>query len=682
MNVLRRMDNLRRAWRWIRSNPDPSYKSYFWPLYQHFAVADERLLKDLSGRLRRGIYEPEPSCKVFLPKTSGILRPYSLLTVEDQIVYQAAVNIVAEKFQKKSTPLYASRVFGHLYAGKRSRWFYKKWTDGYRLFNTATKNAYTDGFIYTASFDLTACYDSLDHGVLKYFLRALGLDNELSQSLTDWLEVWTATEQGIYHHHGIPQGPLSSGLLSEVVLSHFDTASPSVNIKYFRYVDDIRLFARDELSLRKALIDLDLISKDIGLFPQSSKIGIHRIENIDNELKSISNPLESSVKRKVVDQTKVANRLKELSPRFQVINPTRFKYVLAHASPSSGLTSRIWRILENHPELYSSICRYLRRYNNLPKVPSTKLLQLIAANPLYQSVLAELVDVANGRMELALRKSLTKHLKHQWRFTKLLPDAKVSIGRFLLSEGALTSKQIEQACAHGGSWWVRAMLIDAVDYSTLPKCDAESTINKAVSSPNRSVATAIAWKGFVNGHMPTIPQSKWNTAADLLLHEVGMVARSVGFSCGISNALRKFDKSIAPMNWKGFLGSRYIHLERQCVEFVAASSISVTTFVNALDVWNDLLLDDLFGADKSLGSYTLGRIGTMLSAPTGRLATNYPSIYLLASEVHQRRGESNLSHPLNKRTGKPTKKIKYDFLFRAKKLVADAVDELHHKGHI
>src|ERR1700685_4609655 len=90
-------DNLRRAWRWLRSTPDGAYKSYFRSLYQRFTIAEGALLEDLADRLRRGIYEPEPSTKLFFPKASGILRPYSLLSVEDQIIYQAALNIIAEK---------------------------------------------------------------------------------------------------------------------------------------------------------------------------------------------------------------------------------------------------------------------------------------------------------------------------------------------------------------------------------------------------------------------------------------------------------------------------------------------------------------------------------------------------------------------------------------------------------
>ncbi len=97
LDKLRTLDNRQRAWRWIRSSPDAAYKSYLRHLYRNYAVADDALLADLADRLKRGLYQPREACKLFFPKSSGILRPYSLLAVEDQIAYQAAVNLVAEK---------------------------------------------------------------------------------------------------------------------------------------------------------------------------------------------------------------------------------------------------------------------------------------------------------------------------------------------------------------------------------------------------------------------------------------------------------------------------------------------------------------------------------------------------------------------------------------------------------
>ena len=235
-------------------------------------MADLTLLADLGKRLKRGTYQPSHACKVFYPKRSGILRPYTLLTVEDQIVYQALVNIVAEQLFPHVKARYLTETFGHLYAGKSSVWFYRKWSDGYVAFNKAARLAFDSGLTFTASFDLTAYYDSLDHGVLRHFLSVIGCDQGLCSALAEYLSLWTATERRVYHNHGIPQGPLGSGLLSEVVLQHFDSnyGDPK-RVRYLRYVDDIRLFAATPRELRVMIVNLDLLSKDVGLFPQSSK---------------------------------------------------------------------------------------------------------------------------------------------------------------------------------------------------------------------------------------------------------------------------------------------------------------------------------------------------------------------------------------------------------------------------
>jgi len=134
--------------------------------------------------------------------------------------------------------------------------------------NQATRDAFKRGLVYAASFDLTACYDSLDHAVLCHFLKQLGIEQEFCDFLSNCLSRWTANDRRIYQHHGIPQGPLGSGLLAEVVLRHFDQHyGPKANLVYLRYVDDIRLFATKEIELRRMLIRLDRLSKDIGLLP-------------------------------------------------------------------------------------------------------------------------------------------------------------------------------------------------------------------------------------------------------------------------------------------------------------------------------------------------------------------------------------------------------------------------------
>lgn len=683
LDQLRHLDNLRRAWRWLRSNPDTAYKSYFRSLYQRFAIAEEALLDDLADRLRRGIYEPEPSAKLFHPKASGILRPYSLLSVEDQIVYQAALNLIAEKLQPRVVQRYNKTVFGHLYAGKTSTWFYRKWTDGYKAFNQATKQAFTDGYVYTASFDLTACYDSLDHRVLKHFLGKFGFDPDFCTKLTEWLEKWTATGRGIFHNHGIPQGPLSSGLLSEVVLSYFDDLKlKHTDFRYLRYVDDIRLFAKDEHTLRRLLVRLDEMSKDIGLFPQSGKIGIHRITNIDEELKSVSNPPEAAITRQFTDQKKLLDRIKELTPRYRIADATRFKYLLAHATPSAPLTARLWRVLEHHLEIYRSVCNYLKRYAKLPRIAGEKLVEVIKVSTLYASVRAEFISAADGRLDTAQDRKLAKMLKKLWTPRAMSPDLQVAVGRFLMRTGDLSATQVAYACRTAPSWWTRAALIEAAVPSSLGATTIRQIVDDGVKDDGGDPALAAGWKGFEAAHVPPGNRKGWKKSAEILLRELGLIQRSTAAHCGINNAFAKLNATIPASNWKKLFGARYSQAELQAIETVAASGVNITGFVNLLDVFDDLLIDAVYKADPAIGNYTLGGIGSVLHAPTGRFAVKYPKTYELAKEVHDRRYESMASHPLIKRTGKPTKRISYKFLPTAKRLLRESIAELKAAGLI
>lgn len=196
------------------------------------------------------------------------------------------------------------------------------------------------------------------------------------------------------------------------------------------------------------------------------------------------------------------------------------------------------------------------------------------------------------------------------------------------------------------------------------------------------VALAAAWKAFEAAHIPPGNRRSWKKSAELLLRELGMVQRSTAAHCGINTALAKMDNRIPTANWKKLFDTRYSQAELQIIETVAASGVNITGFVNLLDVFDDLLVDAVYRADPSIGSYTLGKIGSALNAPTGRFAVKYPKTYALAREVHDRRYESMASHPLIKTTGRPTKKISFKFLPTVKRLLRECVAELNVSGII
>lgn len=666
------VDNILRAWRWIRSNPDARYKLYCGNAYSSFALADVELISGLQDKMKRKIYEPCHSTKIYLPKRSGILRPYTILTVEDQIAYQSLVNVVAEHLLPHVKARYNVSVFGHLYAGRTSGWFYRKWTDGYRAFNNSARAAFKGGRIFAASFDLTAYYDSIDHAVLRHFLKDLALDHEFCDLLIHVLRHWTATEGRIYQGHGIPQGPLGSGLLSEVVLQYFDSRfSPRGSVTYLRYVDDIRLFASSEHDLRKAIVQLDHLSKDIGLFPQASKIELHRVTDIESELKSISNPPEPSVKWSFVDQVKLRDRILDLTPRFEITDETRFKYLLGSALPHSRLNARFLRIWEQRPDLTSNFTRYFARYKRLPASVSKQMISRIKAGSLYDNVTSDIIRALDGRLSPSDEAVVCKMLKRQWT-TQLHSELRAVIGEYLISRSQISEAQAIYATQHRRNWWERKELVARADNRCMSLRAVERIFNERIQDEIDDVALKAAEKILQWPLTLTTRATRINHAAACVLRKMGVIRGKGKPIDGVEANLGRILSKGTGVNWKQVFGTDHRQAENQAAFCRAMADTNITGFVNALDVFNDLLLNRLYAHDPSLGGY--GGIGAVIGST--RLKTRYPAVAGLVESVHDQRYASLLSHAKQKRTGRPTRSIRYSYLKVAKSLLRAACSEL------
>jgi hypothetical protein len=575
-------------------------------------------------------------------------------------------------------------VFGHLYAGRGGTWFYQKWQDSYAAFNTAARESFAAGFRYTAKFDLTAFYDSLDHGVLCHFLKELRLDEDFTGLLTKCLCHWTSAQCEIFHSHGIPQGPLSSGLLAEVVLQHFDRNHQAPEtVRYLRYVDDIRLYARSLPDLRRMVTWLDYLSKEVGLFPQASKLDIRQVADIEEELKSVSQPFEELYDEECgdFDQKLLRRRLKELSARNRVSEPTEFKFLLGRAAPSSELNDRLWSILDNHPELYASVLRYFQHYERLPKKSGDRLIAALDAKPRFGTVVAELLRTAEGRLQPEQENEVDRFIK-TGATNAMLPTADLlaAVGRWGMQRLLLTASQVARKIREKSPWWTRAELLGVLDRAAIARPLRDELLNECLRDPISDVAVAAAVRLAIPvGSKVSVPPRQVQTGAARVLEAFRMVPKGAGAVCGIERYFQKLLQGTPPaMDWKRFFGRDYRSAERQAVLCSGLAQVNVTAWVNATDVFNDWLLSALFRRDKTLGStYTIGKLGSMMHQ--GNLKTTYPAVQALVVEIHEKRGESSLSHPVKKKGAVIVKRaglIRYGYIFRAKKYVRMALAEL------
>src|SRR4051812_48050470 len=92
-------ENFELAFTRVVRGGNKEYKAFYRHLFPSFNLALQENLKDLIEELRRGTFEPERPTVVYQPKKSGILRPLTLLSLRDLIVYQAMVNRIAVSFE-------------------------------------------------------------------------------------------------------------------------------------------------------------------------------------------------------------------------------------------------------------------------------------------------------------------------------------------------------------------------------------------------------------------------------------------------------------------------------------------------------------------------------------------------------------------------------------------------------
>lgn len=668
------------------SNPDAAYKSYFRDSYDAFAIASDTHLKWIREEGLKDRYEVAHASKVLVPKPSGVLRPITLLKVEDQIVYQAIVNVISEELKKQTKQRYEKRVFAHLYAGKSSKFFNIKWQRSYKKFANRLRDCHSRGFDHVANFDLASFYDSIDHHVLVHFLKELKIDEETIEYLILCLRKWTSSTwsngpANIYHEHGIPQGPLPSGMLSEAVLQHLDTAGEQGGRRtiYMRYVDDIKILAKTEKDLRAKLIKLDIASKEIGLFPQTSKINIRKISDPEDEIKSVSRPPEPSLVP-FVDQKKLTARILELCRRGRVASSssTRFKYLLANVTPSHRLNARLIKVLHSHPEYAPQIASYIARYKKIPAGLAAEIKAYLDDQELYHSVLATVLDACFGRLPSPYDYEIGKAAADRLLRSKpgalpLQPTYKVSLIACALSSGRMTYDEYDGLVAAETDWWIKkhSVLALAPDIFGVPSYEA--FLNLRMREDGSEVARICANRLVEGSHKLSSPYGTVETTAKHILRAAKII-RVVGAPDSRIPEIVAYvlDRKRAVYDWKALFGSGHKHAERMMIMLKRDRESNIEKFLIHLDSWFDLLLSEIYKRHKPGKVYP--NYGSALKdlVLTAVLPIAIPAL----NALHAIRLESSVAHPRSFKTGKPTRRLKHHDFYKIRKQLIAAFDEI------
>jgi len=315
-------ENFILAYQRIKTMPVSHYKSFYRADFRCFELYFDMNIEQLISEVTENIYEPSNCEKYYTPKKRNLARPMTLLTLPDLIVYQALSNIIADSFHPHMMRYFNKNTFGNIFIksdAENSFFFFERWKKQWQRFNNQKMEAFNQGYEYSMEFDIASFYDTIDHQVLFCVLKTHGIEEELLLLLEKCFKAWTTSSIQrlcFTKNCGIPQGPVSSALFSEIYLFLLDEEMRRQDsIKYFRYADDINIMAKTFEECQKMVVYLDLLARELALIPQSEKIMITHIHDIKTHINNVSSKFSGIAKefrkndKKLSDKTH--NKLKK-----------------------------------------------------------------------------------------------------------------------------------------------------------------------------------------------------------------------------------------------------------------------------------------------------------------------------------------------------------------------------------
>ncbi len=302
---------LRRGWHLARSDSrnDFIYDSF---RYSDFAFNLEENLLSISSSIKREQYYPKPLLTIDIPKSTLSVRPGSVISIEDRIVLFSIIDLISVKLDKKLPEnVYSYR----LKKKKDSKSLFKDieilkfpflkrktiqkrisliepWYGQWPKFSEKTLYTFEkEGYKYLTVSDIAAYFENINIPILRDHILIENIPGEqkIINLLCSLLEYWTwPTMHGLTIQRGIPQGSDASCFLGNIYLlpldKEFEKFSKKKDIKYYRYMDDVKIFSKQKDVAREVLFVMNEVLRKLHLNIQGGKTAILEEEDIQKEL--------------------------------------------------------------------------------------------------------------------------------------------------------------------------------------------------------------------------------------------------------------------------------------------------------------------------------------------------------------------------------------------------------------
>lgn len=659
------MNNLRLSWRRINTGRNLQYKRFYRDLYLVYEGAADDNLKDLHKRLKSKVWVPSHAPRVYLPKPSGLQRPISLLSIEDQIVLQSIANVFAKKLRKKRQIVELDNVFSNnLSKDDASIFFMERWQKTYRAFQEKCIELYEKDYRWAAHFDISAYYDTISHDLLMYIVAPRKAHPKSWRTIKDWFRVWSAADGTAMTGHGIPQGPIASDFLAESFFLPIDLNMRKIDYAYIRYVDDIRLFGKTENEVRKMAIALEQECRHRGLIPQSKKFEIVRLRSPIDAMGALPSIAPSDGRGETQDSMSIVESIELLKSAIggkpiKVKDKSRFRFVMYRAASDNEFLKKVLLLMPRHPEHIDAFIAYFSNFQKRKSIVNACLKFLRNGLP-YSYVRGELWHViarmaSDGQLRDALdlargdAKNRKDCLVLSWGVMHFLirceQNGVAGLGQRLSAEAAFSRALLapifpEKEFSKNGL--ARRML----------KCSLEEQLAIVREMQRREVS--LTSLGLRQRELTPICRNSLRSLGVIKRRrniEVDWIAKKLHVLYGCSDS---------PI-WHRLLGDEYEHALQILIEAEARYPGAYSEWLSLQDSFNDLMIRKFFAFldSKGLpghsrlvcrGSCNLVKYGTLI-APGQPFDTHFSNEAFRLRGMHKRRNSLPGSHPYDEKGG-------------------------------
>ena len=337
-------------------------------------------LTHLVEQIQNNRYRPRHLLTVDVPKSGLSVRPGNVLPIEEAALLHAIIYLLAPLLDNKlDKAVYSYRLHPNWKkkVKKRESIFregdveipflkrrtvrsispFEAWYERWPEFERDAAQACTkEGYTHLTKTDITAYFENIDLRLLETEIRSLlkREENKLILLLFRLLEGWTRdTSTGTPVGRGIPQGNEVSSFLGNVYLIPLDRELKRFcserEAKWFRYVDDVKVFTKSEHDAREAVFVINEALRSLHLNLQGSKTQILSGKSLEDELdNSELDRVEAAFKSVQKLDPKRRDNAKGITKELSSLSPlaSRFTSKLPESVTNlSGKDNRLYRRL-------------------------------------------------------------------------------------------------------------------------------------------------------------------------------------------------------------------------------------------------------------------------------------------------------------------------------------------------